>query len=173
FTGANGPVSGRSTETGGKTWTISGSAGTPAITSNALSCPDWTAQLSRAYVNNGVTDGTFSAICANLGAARRARLVFRLTNPAAGSYEIVAGTTSNDHWTLALRNTSGFNVIADLGVASANGDKVAVVMSGSALTVRINDVSVYTGTMTEHLTATSCGFAFGDTDSRWDNASFS
>ncbi|MCL4065352.1 hypothetical protein M3484_02015 [Pseudomonas sp. GX19020] len=88
------------------------------------------------------------------------------------TYEIVAGTTRNDQWTLALRNASGFSVIACLGVTSANGDKVAGLMSGSALNVLINDVSVYTGTMTDHLAAMSCGFAFGDADSRWDIAVF-
>lgn len=166
-------VSGRATETGGKTWIVNGSGGTPEIIDGAIGCPAWTAAISRAYVNNGSMNGTFSAKCVNVGSTKRARLIFKLTNPADGSYEIVGATTTSNNWTLGLRASAGFTTVADLGVVSANNDVIAVTMLDDALTIKVNGAQVYIGMMTDHLSATACGFAFTESESRWDDVEFS
>lgn len=172
FTQNVGIVSGRITETGDKTWTVNGSGGTPEIVNGAIGCPTWTASISRAYVNNGAINGTFSAKCVNVGSTKRARLIFRLTNPADGSYEIVGATTTSNNWTLGLRTSAGFTTVADLGVVSANNDVIEVIMSNDSLTIKINGSQKYLGVMTDHLSATACGFAFTETEARWDDVSF-
>ena len=172
FTGPDGAIAGRTTDTGSQTWVVADGSGTPSIVSNSLGCPDWVSGVPTAYVVNNVADGVLQATCTNKGSTSTAAMMFR--RQGSGSfYELAARESAGSLvWALFSRTSGAAVLVAATTIASANGDVVRVECAGSTVTVKINGVTGYSGTLATWATNGRWGFGFRDTTARWDNVSF-
>lgn len=166
FSRADGPAG--STPTGGLAWSTlpgSASAARPEIISQQLGIPG----AEGATINSGVglnfgADGYFRWNLGAHGAGRSTAFVFRWTDNQ--NLIAIAHRTSSSDYTARVMSFSGgqSTVLGSLGVPIEVSDQVEVQMRGPSLEISVNDVTRWTGEVTQNMSGTWCGATRGTSE---------
>lgn len=169
FTRADGALG--STPTGGKPWTVAGAGAVGGIVSNVAKLTTVGAVAGTIYVDALVADGTYTIKLAAVGSAAQAVVAFRFADT--DNYLGLARVSGTDfHYRVTKAVAATVTTIATLTPLMTDGDVIAIHLNGSAVQIDINSVNVYTGTITEHATATKFGFRSSSTSPTFDDVSF-
>lgn len=128
-----------------------------------------------ATVDDGLADGTLRAKLTAQGADHVGGIVFRYVD-VNNQIVLAARVSASDfHYRIIKRVAGTLTQVAVLPNLSADGDELEVTMSGTTIMVKINGAIAWSGTITEHATATKHGLYHGSgstNDQRMDDASF-
>lgn len=162
------------TEVGAKLWQVLGTGYAAARVGGKLKFTAGTTSVGLAVVDSAA-DGTLNATISTKGANNQAGVVFRgasLLNHLA----LVRVSSVDAHYRIVKRASGTYTLISALTQTMADGDVIQIVTLGTTVTIRINGVDAYTGTITDYPTATLCGAYCGASTSfaemAYDSMSF-
>lgn len=151
----------------GQSWVNQG--GTWGISSNqAFTATAAGDGQSTAVVDSGESDGTVSAIMATLQTDNG--LCFRVVD---NSNYLMVTVSFGSSIIIYERVAGGFTSLGSQSTTVVNGDLLSVVMSGSAIDIKVNGSTVKSITTTRFQTATKHGLRnFESFTPRWDDFNF-
>lgn len=146
-----------STPIGAKAWTVFGTGAAAAVVSNRLAFTALTSGNGYVYFDSGTAAGRVTAKFATMSAGHIGGVAVRYVD--ANNHILLACRVSSTdyHYRLIKRISGTATVLADFDVVSTAGDVARIDLNGTAVTVAINGVQKYAGTVSEFVTATRVG----------------
>lgn len=155
FNRANGSLG--VTSTGGATWVTP--LGTWVVSSNRAAETSSAAQVSRCYVESGVSDATVSVALAVLPGGGGGYLGLYVRQAGATDSGILIQYAVSENTLEIMRRTAGANTsLGSIAHTAIGGDIMSVVMAGSSIIVKMNGVTKLNVTEATYSTNTKHGF---------------
>ena len=148
------------TERGGKAWSVVGTGYTAARVGGKLKFTAASSSVGLALVDSGTPEGLYEGVVSTKGTNNQCGIAFRVASLT--DHLVLSRVSAGDsHYCLKKRVGSTYTVIQNLTPSWADGDAWAITCAGTTITISINGVQAYTGTITEHATATKFGVYCG------------